>query len=81
MTAETKPVVAGLYIDSGPRQLLDLQPASEVSRRECCHEVAARVLGSITIDRLTEEELLPNTCGMTGQKISTTWPSSMTKPE
>ena len=64
MTAETKPVVAGLYIDSGPRQLLDLQPASEVSRRECCHEVAARVLGSITIDRLTEEELLANTCGI-----------------
>ena len=59
-----KPVVAGLYLDSGPRQLLDLQPASEVSRRECCHEVAARVLGSITIDRLTEEELLPKTCGI-----------------
>lgn len=27
-------------------------------------EVAARVLGSITIDRLTEEELLLNTCGI-----------------
>jgi hypothetical protein len=44
--------------------LLDLQPASEVSRRERCHEGAARVLGSITIDRVTEEELLPKTCGI-----------------
>jgi len=46
-----KLVVAGLDIDGGPRQLLDLQPASEVSRRECCHEVAARVLCSIIVDR------------------------------
>jgi hypothetical protein len=46
-----KPVVAGLYVDGGPRLLLDLQPASEVSRRECCHEGAARVLGSIAVDR------------------------------
>jgi hypothetical protein len=59
-----KPVVAGLYIDGGPRQLLDLQPASEVSRRERCHEVAARVLGSITVDRVTEEDLLTKTCGI-----------------
>jgi hypothetical protein len=44
--------------------LLDLQPASEVSRRERCHEGAARVLGSITIDRVTKEELLPKTCGI-----------------
>jgi hypothetical protein len=46
-----KLVVAGLDIDGGPRQLLDLQPASEVSRRECCHEGAVRVLGSIIVDR------------------------------
>jgi hypothetical protein len=46
-----KLVVAGLDIDGGPRQLLDGQPASEVSRRECCYEVAARVLGSIIVDR------------------------------
>ena len=59
-----KLVVAGLDIDGGPRQLLDLQPASEVSRRECCHEGAARVLGSSPVDRVTEEELLPKTCGI-----------------
>jgi transposase len=35
-----------------------------VSRRERCHEGAARVLGSITIDRVTKEELLPKTCGI-----------------
>jgi hypothetical protein len=45
--AETSPVVAGLHIDGGPRKLLDLQPAGEVSRLERCHEGAARVLGSI----------------------------------
>ena len=44
--------------------MLDLQPAGEVPRAERCHEGAARVLGSITIDRLTEEELLPKTCGI-----------------
>ncbi|HZD16438.1 MAG TPA: transposase [Pseudonocardiaceae bacterium] len=33
-------------------------------RPERCHEGAARVLGSITVDRLTEEELLPKTCGV-----------------
>jgi transposase len=59
-----KPVVAGLYLDGGPRQLLDLQPAGEVLRRERCHEGAARVLGSITVDRLTEEKLLTKTCGI-----------------
>jgi hypothetical protein len=46
-----KLVVAGLDIDGGPRQLLDGQPASEVSRRERCREVAARVFGSIIVDR------------------------------
>jgi hypothetical protein len=46
-----KLVVAGLDIDGGPRQLLDLQPASEVSRPERCHEVAARALDSIVVDR------------------------------
>ena len=56
--------MAGLDIDGGPGQLLDLQPASEVSRRERCHEGAARVLGSITVDRATEEELLPKTCSI-----------------
>jgi transposase/transposase IS116/IS110/IS902 family protein len=59
-----KPVVAGLYVDGGPRQLLDLQPAGEVSRRERCHEGAARVLGSIPVDRLTEEDMLTKTCGI-----------------
>jgi len=49
VTAARKLVVAGLDIDGGPRQLLDLQPASEVARRECCHEGAARVLGSIAV--------------------------------
>ena len=64
MTAEISPVVAGLYIDGGPCQLLDLQPAGEVSRCERCHEGAARVLGSSPVDRVTEEELLPKTCGI-----------------
>jgi transposase len=64
VTAEISPVVAGLYIDGGPCQLLDLQPAGEVSRCERCHEGAARVLGSIRVDRLTEEELLTKTCGI-----------------
>jgi transposase len=64
VTAEISPVVAGLYIDGGPCQLLDLQPAGEVSRCERCHEGAARVLGSILVDRLTEEELLTKTCGI-----------------
>ena len=44
--------------------MLDLQPAGEVPRPERCHEGAARVLGSITVDRLTEEDLLPKTCGV-----------------
>jgi hypothetical protein len=34
-----------------------------LSRRERCNEGAAWVLGSITVDRLTEEELLTKTCG------------------
>jgi hypothetical protein len=44
--------------------LLDLQPAGEVSRPGRCHEVAVRVFGSIIVDRVTEEEMLPKTCGI-----------------
>lgn len=58
-----KPVVKRLP-RRRPRQLLDLQPAGQVSRCERCHEGAARVLGSITVDRLTEEELLTKTCSI-----------------
>jgi Transposase len=64
VTAEISPVVAGLYIDGGPCQLLDLQPAAEVSRCERCCEGAVRVLGSIPVDCLTEEDLLTKTCGI-----------------
>jgi len=42
----TSLVVADLYVDGGPRQLLGLQSAGEVLRRERCHEGAAQVLGS-----------------------------------
>jgi hypothetical protein len=44
--------------------LLDLQPAGEVSRPGRCHEGVVRVLGSIIVDCVTEEEMLPKTCGI-----------------
>jgi transposase len=61
------PVVAGLNVDGGLRQLLGLQSAGEVSRPKRSHEGAAQILGSIPpISRRIE--ILASMCGIDWSK-------------